>query len=337
MRDWGTGIRCAAVTGLGVILAIAVPSQEARPAEKLTVCVIGFAPGQAGLFTAKEAGFFAAQGLDVDLVFFASGTEGVQALVSGTLSVCSGAGGPPLVNAVLAGAPLVWVGELLGTMPYTLVVSSDIAAPADLKGKRLGINRFGATPDFAIRFALRRLGLDPARDVSILQIGGQSERLAALKAGAIDGTVMSPPSTVLARKLGFRELTSMAGLGLKYPFEAIAVTKAFARERPDTVRRLLTALVLGTHRFKTDRDEGIRALRKYLKTDDMEALGEAYAFYAPIFPRKPFVPLEGVQMILDELGRTDPRAKTARPEEFVDTRFVRELDESGFLDSLYKR
>ncbi len=326
--------------GLLGLMLLALEAAGASPPvlalEKLTVGVNEPSPGMSGVFWAKEAGTFQEQGLAVEFVFFAAGTEAIQALVGERLSIMTGLGGPPLVNAVLAGAELVWIAETLGTMPYTLVVAPEIAQPSDLKGKRLAISKFGSSAEFAARFALTRMGLDPRRDVSILQVGEQSVRLAALMAKSVDGTLISAPSTVVARKAGFRELTDLSRLGLRYPHEGIAVSRALLRDRPDTLRRLVKAIVLGTHRFKTDRLGSIQIFHKYLKIDDPEALNEAYSVFSKLVPAKPYLAPEGVQLILDEIAPTNPRARQAKPQDFLDMRFVRELDESGLIDRLYR-
>ncbi len=321
---------------LALLLVASHSGSQAETLEKLTIGVGAVGPDKAGLLMAKEAGFFKEQGLDVEFIFFSSSTTGMQALVGGQVPVVS-LGVAPVINAVLAGAEVTVMAELVGTSPYTLVVSPEIVRPADLKGKRLGINRYGATADFALRFALAKLGLDPKRDVTILQIGETSLRLAALQSRSIDGTVIRPPENLIARKLGFRELVDMASLGLKDPSALLVVSKDTIQKRPETLRRVLTAVVLGTHAFKTRRGEAIPVLGKYFKTDDSEVLAETYAVYSALMHIQPFVAQEGVQMVLDQIAGDNPRAKTAKPDEFFDMRFVRELDESGFIDRLYKR
>jgi NitT/TauT family transport system substrate-binding protein len=283
---------------------------------------------------AYEGRFFEREGLDVELLFLGSGTEAAQALVSGRLAA-SLVGGPAPVFATLAGGDLVWIAGLVNSLPYVLVVSPEVTAPADLKGKRLAVNRLGSTAELAARFALARLGLDPRTDVTLLPMGEQAARLAALEARSIQATLLEPPATVMARKLGFRELASLATMGLRFPHEALTTSRRFVRERPETARKLLAGLVLGTHAFKTQRDEGIRVLRKYLKLEDPEGLAEAYASAASLIEAKPYVPVNAVQGVLDMLAH-DARTQGVRPEDFIDMRFVRELDTSGFIDRLYR-
>jgi len=330
------GLLAASIVGL-IFTGLAFagnPGSQAPAPVKLRVGVAGIEPAMAGLWMAKEAGFFVKEGLEIEFVFFSSGTEGVQALVAGDLAVMA-VGGPSAIRAVLAGAELVWIAELLGTMPYTLFAAPEITTPADLRGRRLGISKFGSSSDFAARYMLARLGLDAARDVTILQLGDHGVRFAALRAGSIDATVFFPPETLIARRLGLRELADTTSLGLKYPHEELVVSRSFLRKQPDTIRRLLKALIRGTHYFKTHPEEGIRCLAEYLKTEDAEALAETYRVYAHLIPMKPLPTLEGIQMVLKEIE--DPRARRAKPEDFVDLRLVRELDETGFIDRLSKQ
>lgn len=329
--------RCAWLLAVAVSLAVwPGAGRQAAAQEKLTVGVSALAAGQGGLLMARDHGFFRAEGLDVEFVFFASGTEGAQALLAGQVPV-NALGGAAVVAAALAGADLVLVASFVNTLDFSLVVAPGITTAAQLRGKVLGINRFGASGDLAARLAVAHLGLDPARDVTYLQLGGSgSARLAAVKAGSIQGTVLSAPGVPMARALGFVELVDLSRVGVRYPLEAIAVSRAFVRDRPETLRKLLRGVVQGNHAFKTRRDDALRTLRGYLRTEDAEVLARAYEFYARVMDAKPYVPLDGVQTVLDQLAIRDPRARAARPEDFLDMRFVRELDESGFIDRLYR-
>ncbi len=331
-RSW-IGRCLGLLTILGVLgtWPTSPPSGEARAGEKVTLGVAATDVSKAGVFLAKETGLFEQQGLDVDFVFFDNSIEALQTMVRGRLSVAL-ASGTGVVNAVAGGVELAWIAGLVDTVPYVLVVSPDITQAADLKGKRFGINRFGTADEFAARFTVGRLGLDPRADVTFVQIGQQATRLAALKAQTIQAALFAPPGTVIARKLGFRELTSVASLGLRYPFEALVSTRQFIRERPDVLRRLLTGIVMGNRAFKTRRDDGIAVIRKYLKIDDGEALAEAYAVFAPLIQDKPYVSLEGVQLMLDELGRGNARIRAMKPSDLVEMQFIREMDDRGFLD-----
>jgi len=304
-------------------------------AETLIVGAAAPSPGQCALLMAKDLGLFQTQGLDVEFVFFDSGTESMQALVGGRVPVHA-VGGAAAINAALAGADVVLIASFVNTLSYALVVVPEIATPADLKGKALGINRFGSSNDFATRLLLTRLGLRPDRDVTLLQLGASTARLAAMQARGIHGALLEPGALAASRRLGFIELADLSRLDVRYPLEAIAVSRAFAREHPETLRQFLRGLVLGIHAFRTRPDEARRAMRTYLKVQDAEVLATVYAYYAPLVEPRPFVPLEGVRTILDELAIRNPQARTAKPEDFLDMRLLKEVDDSGFIDRLYR-
>lgn len=325
------------LVALAVPLVLArAPSQVAGAAEALKVGVSAVAPGQGGLLMARDAGLFRAEGLEVEFLFFASSTEGAQALVSrGVPLAVMGAAAP--VAAALAGADTVLVGGLLNTMAGVLVGGPGVETPAALRGKVVGINRFGSSSDLATRFALGRLGLDPERDVTLLQLGGaNATRLAALQAGTIQAGLLEPTTLATSRKLRLPELVDLGSLGFVYPLEAVATSRRFVRERPDTLRRFVRGLVLGIHAYRTRPDDAKRVLRSYLKIDDPEVLTIAYDFYSQVVERKPYIPLDGVRTVLRELAAQNPRARTAGPEDFLDLSFVKQLDDSGFIDGLYR-
>ncbi len=331
-----TATLAACILGLTVTTVAFGGSIGDRPqAEvKLRVGLAGLEAGMAGMWMAKERGFLAKEGLDVEFVFFSSGTEGVQALLAGDPAVMT-VGGPPMIHAMLAGADIVVIAELLGTAPYTLFVSPNVSAPSDLNGKRIGVSRFGSASDFVTRYAVAKLGLSPVKDVTLLQLGEQAVRLAAMRAGNIDATLLDPPNTLIARRLGFRELTDMSRLGMKYPHEVLGVSRGFLREHPDLIRRLLIALIRGTHYFKTHPEDGTRCIGKYLKLEDTQALAESYKYFSPLISAKPLPSLEGIQMVLDHID--NPRSRQLKPKDLVDARIVKELDESGFIDQLYRQ
>jgi ABC-type nitrate/sulfonate/bicarbonate transport system substrate-binding protein len=222
-------------------------------------------------------------------------------------------------------------------MDHVIFAQASIKKPADLRGKKLGVSRFNSADDFATRFALRTWGLAPVQDVAVLQIGEQSARLTALRAGAIDVTALQPPLTAVARKEGFTELTRLSGLGLEYLQTCVTTTRAMTRTHEDLLRRFVRAVVEGIHFYKTNKEASLAAIGKFMKLSDRAALEESYTTYAlTLTPRAPVPTARGIQTILDDLARTDPRAGNARAEQFMDPRFVRELQDGGVIDRLYK-
>jgi ABC-type nitrate/sulfonate/bicarbonate transport system substrate-binding protein len=297
------------------------------------VGIAAIAAGPAGILTAAELDLFAARGLDVDFTQFNSATLCVSAMLSGQIPVCVGVAGVVVINAVLAGAQIRGIAAMVDTIPYSLVVSPAIRTPRDLAGKRIGINRPGASADYALRFALVRLGIDP-RDVVFVAIGEQPQRLAALQAGSIDGAMIAPPGALTALHAGFRSLLDLHRLGLRYPHNLVVARSEFISARPDVIRRFLEAVAEGTYRFKADRGLGIRVLGPYLGVKDPADLDGTYALFAETLADPPVVADEGMKTLLSALAETNPALAGAQPADFLDMRFVRELQASGTLDRL---
>lgn len=308
-------------------------------ADALRKVVIGYsaiAPNQSPLWVAQDHGFFRKNGLDAQLIFVESGSRLVQTLVSGDV-VAAQAAGAPAIQSNLQGSGVVMLAGTLNTLDYKLIVAKDITRPDQLRGKAVAVSRIGSSSDFATRYALEKYGLTPDKDVTILQIGSQPARYAALEAGRIQGVMVAIPLTAKAAKAGFNTLADLQMLGLEYQQTALMATQNTIKTQPDTVRAIVRSLVESIHFMKTHRRETIATLAKYLKTDDADALQESYeAEVLALFPQKPYPTIKGIQTILRELGAKDPTARAARPEQFVDVSFLRELDTSGFIDRLYK-
>lgn len=283
---------------------------------------------------AKEAGIFHKNGLDVQLVYFRGGTITAMALVARETPI-SQVSGPPIVSAVLKGADAVVIAGGNVVSEYWLMSRPEIKTAADLKGGSIAIATFGGQADSISRIALQRLGLTPVKDVAILQIGTVPERLSALEKGRVQAAMLNPPDNVMAQKRGFYSL-----MNVRLPYQGVGVstTRTFIRENPDIVRRYVRSQIEAVHRIKSDREAGLKVLAKYLASTDKEILELTYddirsdEKLAP----KQYPTLEGIKNILEPLAQTDPKAKTAKPEDFVDMRFIKELDESGFIDDLYK-
>jgi len=243
--------------------------------------------------------------------------------------------GPPMVSAALKGADAVIIAGGNVIAEYWLMSKAEIKTAEQLKGGSVAIATFGGLSDGMARIALQKLGLNPVKDITLIQIGTIPERLSALDSGKVQGAMLSAPDNFRAQKRGLYKL-----MGVRLPYQGIGVgtTRAFIRENPDVVRRYIRSQVEAVHRLKTDREAGMRVLAKYLALQDKEILQKAYddGVNDEILPPKQYPTLEGIKKILEPLSETDPKAKAAKPEDFVDMRFVRELDESGFTNDLYK-
>ena len=307
-----------------------------RPLEKLTIAYSSVSGNMAPLWITHERGFFRKNGLDVQIVFIESGSTAVQSLSNKDVAFAQMAGAGVLQSR-LRGSDVVMIAGFLNTLDYQLMVEKSITRPEQLKGKAMAVSRFGSSSDFATRYALEKLGLVPEKDVTILEIGTQPARFAALESGKIQAAMIAVPLTVRAKALGFRVLADLQMLGLEYQHTGLVTTQALIKSRPDLVRNVMKSYVEGIHYYKTNRPESIAILAKYLKTNDSELLNEVYTDLGlALTPQKPYPTLRGIDIMLRELAARDPKAKAARPEDFVDLTFIKELDSSGYIDRLYK-
>jgi ABC-type nitrate/sulfonate/bicarbonate transport system substrate-binding protein len=306
-----------------------------RPLEKITIAYSSISGTMAPLWITHERGFFRKYGLNVQLVFIESGSTTAQSLISKEVAFAQMAGAGALQTR-LRGSDIVMIAGFLNTMDYQLMVDKTITRPDQLKGQTLAVSRFGSSSDFATRYALDRFGLAPGKDVTILEIGSQPARFAALEAGKIQAAMVAVPLTLKAKALGFHTLADLQMLGLEYQHTGLATTQTLIKSRPDLVRSVLKAYVEGIHYYKTHRDESLAILAKYLKINDIGVLNELYDDLGlTLTPQKPYPTLRGIEVMLRELAAKDPKAKVMKAEEFANLDFVKELDSSGFIDRLY--
>lgn len=316
---------------------LAVYSSTASGAmTKLNVGYVGINSDNVIAWVAKESGIFARNGLDVELIYFQGGTTAVMALVSRETPISQTAG-PSVVNAVIGGADAVMIAGGVVTLDYWLLSRPEIKSPQQLKGGSVAISRFGSASDFIVRYALQRIGLVPVKDVAILQIGALPDRLAAMETKRVQATVLAPPAMYTAQQRGFNILADIASLGLAYQATGVATTRKLIRDNPDLVRRYIRAQVEAVHRFKTDRELGMAVLGRYLRLQDKEVLARTYegAIEEHKLPAKQYPTVEGIRTILKPLIE-EGKVRGSNPEDFVDMRFIKELDDSGFIDNLYK-
>jgi len=243
---------------------------------------------------------------------------------------------PAVIQANLAGADLVMLAGPNHKPGQKIMVKPEIKRREDLKGKKIGITRFGTSDDFLLRYVLGQWGLQPERDVALIQMGGSQETVAGLASKAIDGGMLSSPLHLQAAKLGFGLLADLSAIGVDYQGAGVVTTRSYMREAPDTMRRYLRAYVEGLHRFKTDKAFAAKVIGKYSRMTEPDALEETYQHYAvKVMPRVPYPTIKGIQMVLDEIAARTPKAKSLAPESFIDVGYLRELDQSGFVKKLY--
>jgi len=326
----------AAISSVAFLTCASSALAADRPLQKINVAFSSISGNMAPLWVTQDMGFFRKHGLDVQLILIESGTTTAQALVAGDISFATLAG-PAVIQSNLRGADTVMIAGIVNTLTFQLFTEKGITRPDQFKGKSLGVTRYGSATDFAMRYALDKYGLDANKDVAILQLGNVPALLAAMEAGKIQGAMLSAPTSLRAKKMGFPMLADLQMLGLEYQHTSVATSRALIKAKPDLVRDFMRAYVEGIHYAKTHRKETLDVLSKYLRSDDKEVLDDTYqSIVQTLVPEKPYPTQKGVQIILRELGAKDPAARSARPEQFVDNSIVKELDSSGFIDRLYK-
>src|SRR5919106_1869102 len=321
------------------VLVLFVVFCSNRPANaQLTRINVGYSAisgDQLPAWVAKEAGIFQKNGLDVQLIYFTGGTTAVMALVSADTPV-SQVAGAAVVNSVLAGSDAVIVAGGITSLNYYLMARPNIKTAEQLKGGSVAISRFGSSSDFIARYALSKIGLTPGKDVTIVQIGSTPARVDATLAGRVQATVIQPPASIIAQKKGMTILADLPKLGLVYQHTGAATTRKYVREHADIVRRYVKSQVEAVHRIYTDKEASLRAFARFIgRTVDRDVLEKTWEnlLSESVLPRKQYPSLEGIKIIL----ATELKGKPGKPEDFADSSFIRELDQSGYIDSLYKK
>ncbi len=303
---------------------------------KLSVAYSTFSAAQAPAWIAKDRRLFEKYGLDVELLFIRSSSIGVPALMSGAVPIAV-MGGSAAVRANLAGSDTVLAGSLKKTPSLTyLVAHKKLTRIEDLRGKTIGVGRFGGSTDFVTRLALRRLGLDPEKDVKLRQIGNTPDRTAALQSGGIDATVLNPEEKYLAEKFGVNILYDLRKLGLEFLNSDIVTTRSFIKKDEETYRSVMKALVEAIHFLRTEKKKSMESMVKYMRSEDPKVVEVGYDFIADASERVPYPSVKGIQLALEEIAMEIPAARGADAARFYDDRMLQQLDKSGFVSGLYK-
>jgi NitT/TauT family transport system substrate-binding protein len=320
-----------------VVLGLILFSRPVSAAERIYSAYFSPAPGaSAVIWVAKEARLFEKHGLDVAPVLIPSSVRTLQAILAGESAIAESAG-PAAVSARLAGGDIVALAGSVNILTYYFVTPPSIRRPEDLKGK-IGANQSpGTIADFALRVSLRRLGLDPTKDVSLRSIGVLYDRIAAMQKGIVQFTVLTEAEKPIIDKLGYAVLLDLISLKIPFPQRGIYTTGKTIKDQPDTVRRYVRAYVEAIHYFKTRKEETVQILRKYSRVEDRSVLEHTQSWFSQNMPDYPYPPIEGYQTVLQEMASSNPKAAALNARELVDGRFVKELEDSGFVASLGKK
>ncbi len=288
----------------------------------------------AGLWVAQEGGLFQKYDIDSHLVLIASASLMVQAMTGGDVPVAA-AGGNAAVDAALAGGDITMFGTLCKVPAFYIMALPEIKSIEDLRGKAVGVTRFGSSTDFTMRYVLRKHGLDPGRDVTMIQTGDLFAAAAALRNHSIVAAPFSSPTNLQAQEAGARILLNMGKAGVYFPHDAWMARRAFINANHDLMLRFLKGYSEGVYRLNKDPDLSKRAIMKYARATDPKVINAVYQYALDYVEKIPSNSREGIQEVLNQAAARNPKAKTASPEAFYDDRFVKELDNSGFYKQLW--
>ncbi|MSP38740.1 MAG: ABC transporter substrate-binding protein [Deltaproteobacteria bacterium] len=286
------------------------------------------------LWIARDAGLFEKNGLRTDVAYIRSGSTMAQTLVSGEIQL-SQMGGPAMLAAGVAGMDVTFVAVALNTTP--IVIMGSVSKMEELKGKTIGVTRYGSNTDTSARYAIRKAGLQPEKDVGLIQLEDYGNILGGMQSGRVTAGALADPFTFAAKKLGFKELADLATLGLEFPFVGLVAKKSYIKDNLDTVQRFVRAYTEAIAIYKNNRELAMKITGKYTGIKDATVLAATVDFYTAKLLRVPYPTVGGLKFVLDEVALRDPRAKNFTPESFMDTRFVKQLEDSGFIKSLYPK
>jgi NitT/TauT family transport system substrate-binding protein len=309
---------------------------RAAEAERLNVCFSSIAATSITTWVPYETGIYKKYGLDVRIVYVA-GAQAIATLVSGDTQIVQGSGAAAALSR-LSGSDLTVIGTTINVIPMSLVTTPDILTAQDLKGKTYGVSRFGSLTDLGLKRAVAELGLDPEKDIKMIQTGGVPENLLFMQQGVIKGGLISSPTLEKAKELGYREFMNLANLKFRYPGTALVTTDSLIRSRPQTVNRFLKATLEGIKYAKANPDVTIRILGKYTRTTDTKLLTSAFKSYILGYIRDvPTVTHAEMVAVMEDIATRNPKARGVDVRQFYDPAPLEQLAKEGFIQELYPR
>jgi NitT/TauT family transport system substrate-binding protein len=324
--------RCASSFALASILLLL--GQHVVAADKINMIYTARVMSQAYPWFAQEAGLFKKYDLDVPLVFVTPGAPAVAAILSGDSEVAI-IGAASITRPVVQGnKDPVLIGGIKSLLTHSIIAKPDIKRPEQLKGKRIGVSRIGSNPHYFAVQALRHYGID-SREVSYIQAGGAPETLAALVAQGIDAAVLTVPTDAQALKLGYHYVIYGPDLGIAYAATTVTTRRSIIAKRGPVIARFMRALAEAAKIMHTDREYMYKVMTKYLRVDDRKLLESSYNVESKALEPRLAIKLEGIQSTLDEIAPIEPRAKSVKPQEMVDMRYLDEMEKTGFFDQIW--
>lgn len=310
---------------------------QSRALKKIHVGVPAISMGNIIIFFSKEARIYEKHGLDAEPVVMSGSGIASRALIAGSVTI-SPITTPAVMSAVLAGSDMVILAHTMPGVIQSLIVRPEIKRAEDLKGKTIGVTTFGSLGDFLVRYLARQKGLNPEKDFVLRQIGADPERFIALRQGSIQAATLSHPTFILAQRAGFQVLWDFSK-DVEYPWSEIATTRTLIKQDRDLVMRYMRAHIEGIARFKQEPELAKKVIKKMLRLDDDSLAQESWELFAKHRLAAPYPNIKGMKTSYEYVAtlRPDLDVWKHKPEEFVDSSFVAELDKSGFIKKLYEK
>ncbi len=321
----------------GLLALLLLSERAALALDRVRIGLISVSALHGALWVAEEKGLFKKYGIEPEFVIIGGSTAGISALLAGDVVFLQNSG-DGIINADLRGADLVMIAAMLNKGVQRVMSRPDIKTPEDLKGKKVGITRFGTVSQTILETALAMWKFNRS-DVAVVQVGSSPAMLASLDKGGIDAAVLTIPSSFVAMDRGYRVLADFADMGIYYLHSMLSVRRSFLEANRDLATRFIKGFVEGIAYFLRNKKESLAVLKKKLRTgpEAEKHLEAAYDLLAgKQYERAPYPSLLGVKTNLDFLAKENPKAKEANPNSFIDGSIIKELDESGFIKKLYE-
>jgi len=322
-------------TIIGIWLLL-ISCSVAHAQERLRLAWAGFSPTNSPIWVIEDRKLLQKMGVEPEIVAINASPTVLQALLANEIDAAS-ISVTTLTSSRLAGADTVMIVGVVPTFVDHIVSLSSVTAVEQLKGKTGGVNRLGSTSDLGLRLALKKLGVDPEKDVKIIPTGGTAERFAALSKGLTQFTIIPEPFLTQAEKLGFRNLYNISELKIPFWWNGILSRESIVKARRPLLLKLARAMVEAIHIIKTEKEYAKGLFKKNLGVSDPEGLERAYKDYSNAFPEVPYPTADGVKTMLDDMAAKNPKAASADPKAYVDTSLIQEIEKSGFIKQLYKK
>jgi ABC-type nitrate/sulfonate/bicarbonate transport system substrate-binding protein len=319
-----------------LIFLLTMLSGNGACAERFVIAWSAVSALNSPFWVMNDAGFLQQEGLDMELVYIASSPTVARATLAGEI-VISGANSQVIVDVGLAGGDLVAMGAITNVVAFYVMAAPEIKSVTDLKGKVVGVTRFGASTDFGMRMLLSKYGLEAAKDVPFIQIGGMPELAAALSKKTVFAAPMSQPMVYVAQQAGMRMIANLAKEEIPFMHIGLTTSKKWVREYRPQAKAFIRAYGRSIHFMHTRREQTRSIFAKYTKINDAAMLDGSIQYGYDFMEKIPLVKTQAFQVTLDQIAKSNPKAKQAKPEQFFDNSLVQELIDEGFFSKLWGR